>query len=212
MYLNTRWVAFTASSCCYVVLCCFSLFWPFFELQNILVIHNLHQCFSWQWVWVSKDNIFIFEWTFPLKLNVIWPCLILSQQYRSTTLPAFKYYVTCACLIFSCIFIVQILVLPKWVCIPSKNLHSILHLMKKNTSNLSCLSGYLSKFEDFFYGFFFLPHFFFFQAFAQKWKRASANSNFKMAASWFEKAIWHQLSHQQEHAEMKEARELEAEC
>uniref|UniRef100_H2U1I7 Adenylate cyclase type 2 n=1 Tax=Takifugu rubripes TaxID=31033 RepID=H2U1I7_TAKRU len=34
-------------------------------------------------------------------------------QYRSTTLPAFKYYVTCACLIFCCIFIVQVLVLPK---------------------------------------------------------------------------------------------------
>uniref|UniRef100_A0A8C1XKG9 Adenylate cyclase type 4 n=1 Tax=Cyprinus carpio TaxID=7962 RepID=A0A8C1XKG9_CYPCA len=30
----------------------------------------------------------------------------------STTLPAFKYYVTCACLIFFCIFIVQVLVLP----------------------------------------------------------------------------------------------------
>uniref|UniRef100_A0A8C6MEV9 Adenylate cyclase type 2 n=1 Tax=Nothobranchius furzeri TaxID=105023 RepID=A0A8C6MEV9_NOTFU len=36
-----------------------------------------------------------------------------SQQYRSTTLPAFKYYVTCACLIFCCIFVVQVLVLPK---------------------------------------------------------------------------------------------------
>uniref|UniRef100_A0A8C2GXB5 Adenylate cyclase type 4 n=1 Tax=Cyprinus carpio TaxID=7962 RepID=A0A8C2GXB5_CYPCA len=30
----------------------------------------------------------------------------------ATTLPAFKYYVTCACLIFFCIFIVQVLVLP----------------------------------------------------------------------------------------------------
>lgn len=39
--------------------------------------------------------------------------LLLSQQYRSTTLPAFKYYITCACLIFCCIFIVQVLVLPK---------------------------------------------------------------------------------------------------
>uniref|UniRef100_A0A8C7YPW3 Adenylate cyclase type 2 n=1 Tax=Oryzias sinensis TaxID=183150 RepID=A0A8C7YPW3_9TELE len=37
----------------------------------------------------------------------------LEKEYRSTTLPAFKYYVTCACLIFCCIFIVQILVLPK---------------------------------------------------------------------------------------------------
>uniref|UniRef100_A0A8C7YKR7 Adenylate cyclase type 2 n=1 Tax=Oryzias sinensis TaxID=183150 RepID=A0A8C7YKR7_9TELE len=37
---------------------------------------------------------------------------VFFQQYRSTTLPAFKYYVTCACLIFCCIFIVQILVLP----------------------------------------------------------------------------------------------------
>lgn len=37
----------------------------------------------------------------------------LSPQYRATALPAFKYYVTCACLILFCIFIVQILVLPK---------------------------------------------------------------------------------------------------
>nr|XP_057908751.1 adenylate cyclase type 2 isoform X3 [Doryrhamphus excisus] len=37
----------------------------------------------------------------------------LEREYRTTILPAFKYYITCACLIFSCIFIVQILVLPK---------------------------------------------------------------------------------------------------
>uniref|UniRef100_A0A8C1QAU8 Adenylate cyclase type 4 n=1 Tax=Cyprinus carpio TaxID=7962 RepID=A0A8C1QAU8_CYPCA len=40
----------------------------------------------------------------------------------ATTLPAFKYYVTCACLIFFCIFIVQVLVLPKcesdWLSLP----------------------------------------------------------------------------------------------
>uniref|UniRef100_A0A669EFM1 adenylate cyclase n=1 Tax=Oreochromis niloticus TaxID=8128 RepID=A0A669EFM1_ORENI len=39
----------------------------------------------------------------------------LEKEYRATNLPAFKYYVTCACLIFFCIFIVQILVLPKYV-------------------------------------------------------------------------------------------------
>uniref|UniRef100_A0A673Z7H7 Adenylate cyclase type 2 n=1 Tax=Salmo trutta TaxID=8032 RepID=A0A673Z7H7_SALTR len=33
----------------------------------------------------------------------------INTTYRATTLPAFKYYVTCACLIFCCIFIVQIL-------------------------------------------------------------------------------------------------------
>ena len=47
----------------------------------------------------------------------ITPCLLClllcSEQYRSTTLPAFKYYITCACLIFCCIFVVQVLVLPK---------------------------------------------------------------------------------------------------
>ncbi|NP_705762.2 adenylate cyclase type 2 [Mus musculus] len=37
----------------------------------------------------------------------------IEKEYRATALPAFKYYVTCACLIFLCIFIVQILVLPK---------------------------------------------------------------------------------------------------
>uniref|UniRef100_A0A8C4E489 Adenylate cyclase type 2 n=1 Tax=Dicentrarchus labrax TaxID=13489 RepID=A0A8C4E489_DICLA len=41
--------------------------------------------------------------------NFLIFCLIFSQQYRSTTLPAFKYYITCACLIFCCIFIVQVL-------------------------------------------------------------------------------------------------------
>uniref|UniRef100_A0A8C6XYS7 Adenylate cyclase type 4 n=1 Tax=Naja naja TaxID=35670 RepID=A0A8C6XYS7_NAJNA len=39
---------------------------------------------------------------------------MVSASYRATTLPAFKYYVTCACLIFFCIFLVQILVLPKY--------------------------------------------------------------------------------------------------
>ncbi|VTJ82719.1 Hypothetical predicted protein [Marmota monax] len=38
---------------------------------------------------------------------------LTREEYRATALPAFKYYVTCACLIFFCIFIVQILVLPK---------------------------------------------------------------------------------------------------
>ncbi|XP_051007010.1 adenylate cyclase type 2 [Acomys russatus] len=37
----------------------------------------------------------------------------IEKEYRATALPAFKYYVTCACLIFLCIFIVQILVVPK---------------------------------------------------------------------------------------------------
>uniref|UniRef100_A0A8B9HK35 adenylate cyclase n=1 Tax=Astyanax mexicanus TaxID=7994 RepID=A0A8B9HK35_ASTMX len=33
-----------------------------------------------------------------------------TLSYRATTLPAFKYYVTCACLIFFCIFVVQVLI------------------------------------------------------------------------------------------------------
>ena len=61
-----------------------------------------------------------------LLMFVLFPTLVvpltffLIFQYRATTLPAFKYYVTCACLIFFCIFIVQILVLPKYVCFISK--------------------------------------------------------------------------------------------
>uniref|UniRef100_A0A9J8ASL9 Adenylate cyclase type 2 n=1 Tax=Cyprinus carpio carpio TaxID=630221 RepID=A0A9J8ASL9_CYPCA len=39
----------------------------------------------------------------------------LKNTKLATTLPAFKYYVTCACLIFFCIFIVQILVLPNCI-------------------------------------------------------------------------------------------------
>uniref|UniRef100_A0A8C9VQ87 Adenylate cyclase type 4 n=1 Tax=Scleropages formosus TaxID=113540 RepID=A0A8C9VQ87_SCLFO len=60
-------------------------------------------CFS-EDMWVGKGKN-SFDDTFNL--------LSFSPQYRATTLPAFKYYVTCACLIFFCIFIVQILVLPK---------------------------------------------------------------------------------------------------
>uniref|UniRef100_A0A669AZH9 Adenylate cyclase type 2 n=1 Tax=Oreochromis niloticus TaxID=8128 RepID=A0A669AZH9_ORENI len=45
--------------------------------------------------------------------------LCMFFLYRATNLPAFKYYVTCACLIFFCIFIVQILVLPKYYLIYS---------------------------------------------------------------------------------------------
>lgn len=48
--------------------------------------------------------------------------VFFSLQYRATTLPAFKYYITCACLIFFCIFIVQILVLPKYVQISSNSM------------------------------------------------------------------------------------------
>ncbi|KAG7261326.1 hypothetical protein CRUP_035725 [Coryphaenoides rupestris] len=48
-----------------------------------------------------------------LKEHGVITYLVINPKYRATTLPTFKYYVTCACLIFFCIFIVQILVLPK---------------------------------------------------------------------------------------------------
>uniref|UniRef100_A0A7N8Y9R8 Adenylate cyclase type 2 n=1 Tax=Mastacembelus armatus TaxID=205130 RepID=A0A7N8Y9R8_9TELE len=47
------------------------------------------------------------------RISLFFHNKALEKEYRSTTLPAFKYYVTCACLIFCCIFIVQVLVLPK---------------------------------------------------------------------------------------------------
>ncbi|CAL1584424.1 unnamed protein product [Knipowitschia caucasica] len=47
------------------------------------------------------------------RISLFFHNKTLEKEYRSTTLPAFKYYVTCACLIFCCIFVVQVLVLPR---------------------------------------------------------------------------------------------------
>uniref|UniRef100_A0AAX7SS60 Adenylate cyclase type 2 n=1 Tax=Astatotilapia calliptera TaxID=8154 RepID=A0AAX7SS60_ASTCA len=55
--------------------------------------------------WLKSEDI--------QRISLFFHNKALEKEYRSTTLPAFKYYVTCACLIFSCIFIVQVLVLPK---------------------------------------------------------------------------------------------------
>ncbi|XP_028909907.1 adenylate cyclase type 2 isoform X2 [Ornithorhynchus anatinus] len=55
--------------------------------------------------WLKSEDI--------QRISLLFYNKTLEKEYRATTLPAFKYYVTCACLIFFCIFIVQILVLPK---------------------------------------------------------------------------------------------------
>uniref|UniRef100_H3BZL8 Adenylate cyclase type 2 n=1 Tax=Tetraodon nigroviridis TaxID=99883 RepID=H3BZL8_TETNG len=55
--------------------------------------------------WLKSEDI--------QRISLFFHNKALEKEYRSTTLPAFKYYVACACLIFSCIFIVQVLVLPK---------------------------------------------------------------------------------------------------
>ncbi|KAM9489431.1 adenylate cyclase type 2 isoform 1-T1 [Clarias gariepinus] len=55
--------------------------------------------------WLKSEDI--------QRISLFFHNKTLETEYRATTLPAFKYYVTCACLIFFCIFIVQILVLPK---------------------------------------------------------------------------------------------------
>ncbi|KAM9724196.1 adenylate cyclase type 2 isoform 2-T3 [Menidia menidia] len=55
--------------------------------------------------WLKSEDI--------QRISLFFHNRSLEKEYRATTLPAFKYYVTCACLIFFCIFIVQILVLPK---------------------------------------------------------------------------------------------------
>uniref|UniRef100_A0A668AFC0 Adenylate cyclase type 2 n=1 Tax=Myripristis murdjan TaxID=586833 RepID=A0A668AFC0_9TELE len=58
--------------------------------------------------WLKSEDI--------QRISLFFHNKSLEKEYRATTLPAFKYYVTCACLIFFCIFIVQILVLPKYHC------------------------------------------------------------------------------------------------
>ncbi|XP_073747198.1 adenylate cyclase type 2 isoform X2 [Callorhinus ursinus] len=55
--------------------------------------------------WLKSEDI--------QRISLLFYNKILEKEYRATALPAFKYYVTCACLIFFCIFVVQILVLPK---------------------------------------------------------------------------------------------------
>ncbi|XP_037385513.1 adenylate cyclase type 2 isoform X2 [Talpa occidentalis] len=55
--------------------------------------------------WLKSEDI--------QRISLFFYNKILEKEYRATALPAFKYYVTCACLIFFCIFVVQILVLPK---------------------------------------------------------------------------------------------------
>uniref|UniRef100_A0A665UDV1 adenylate cyclase n=1 Tax=Echeneis naucrates TaxID=173247 RepID=A0A665UDV1_ECHNA len=58
-----------------------------------------------QKAWLKSEDI--------QRISLFFHNKALEKEYRSTTLPAFKYYVACACLIFCCIFIVQVLVLPK---------------------------------------------------------------------------------------------------
>uniref|UniRef100_A0A8C9WK87 Adenylate cyclase type 2 n=1 Tax=Scleropages formosus TaxID=113540 RepID=A0A8C9WK87_SCLFO len=55
--------------------------------------------------WLKSEDI--------QRISLFFHNKTLEKEYRAMTLPAFKYYVTCACVIFFCIFIVQILVLPK---------------------------------------------------------------------------------------------------
>uniref|UniRef100_A0A8C5EAR2 adenylate cyclase n=1 Tax=Gouania willdenowi TaxID=441366 RepID=A0A8C5EAR2_GOUWI len=48
--------------------------------------------------WLKSEDI--------QRISLFFHNKALEKEYRSKTLPAFKYYVTCACLIFCCIFIV----------------------------------------------------------------------------------------------------------
>uniref|UniRef100_A0A8C4ZGQ5 adenylate cyclase n=1 Tax=Gadus morhua TaxID=8049 RepID=A0A8C4ZGQ5_GADMO len=80
---------------------------PFANLHHrVLKKSKLHEIFpmsSWGDLGDLENYIII-----PITPCLL--CLLLcSEQYRSTTLPAFKYYITCACLIFCCIFVVQVL-------------------------------------------------------------------------------------------------------
>uniref|UniRef100_A0A671UZV0 Adenylate cyclase type 2 n=1 Tax=Sparus aurata TaxID=8175 RepID=A0A671UZV0_SPAAU len=69
-------------------------------MQHFSVFQTLTQI-----LWLKSEDI--------QRISLFFHNKALEKEYRSTTLPAFKYYITCACLIFCCIFIVQVLVLPK---------------------------------------------------------------------------------------------------
>ncbi|MCJ8749592.1 hypothetical protein PDJAM_G00177990 [Pangasius djambal] len=55
--------------------------------------------------WLKSEDI--------QRISLFFHNKTLEKEYRATALPSFKYYVACACFIFFCIFIVQVLVLPK---------------------------------------------------------------------------------------------------
>ncbi|XP_048850294.1 adenylate cyclase type 2b isoform X2 [Brienomyrus brachyistius] len=55
--------------------------------------------------WLKSEDI--------QRISLFFHNKTLEKEYRAMTLPAFKYYVTCAYVIFFCVFIVQVLVLPK---------------------------------------------------------------------------------------------------
>ncbi|XP_073678527.1 adenylate cyclase type 2b [Garra rufa] len=76
----------------------------FEEELNERIIRTIHGINS-QKQWLKSEDI--------QRISLFFHNKSLEKEYRATTLPAFKYYVTCACLIFFCIFIVQFLVLPK---------------------------------------------------------------------------------------------------
>ncbi|XP_043074188.1 adenylate cyclase type 2b isoform X3 [Puntigrus tetrazona] len=76
----------------------------FEEELNERIIRTIHGINS-QKQWLKSEDI--------QRISLFFHNKTLEKEYRATTLPAFKYYVTCACLIFFCIFIVQVLVLPK---------------------------------------------------------------------------------------------------
>uniref|UniRef100_A0A8C1YDW8 adenylate cyclase n=1 Tax=Cyprinus carpio TaxID=7962 RepID=A0A8C1YDW8_CYPCA len=70
---------------------------------NTHVSQPEHTCKNIQ-QWLKSEDI--------QRISLFFHNKTLEKEYRATNLPAFKYYVTCACLIFFCIFIVQVLVLP----------------------------------------------------------------------------------------------------
>ncbi|KAF7686337.1 adenylate cyclase type 2b isoform X1 [Silurus meridionalis] len=55
--------------------------------------------------WLKSEDI--------QRISLFFHNKTLEKEYRTTALPTFKYYVSCACFIFFCIFVVQVLVLPK---------------------------------------------------------------------------------------------------
>ncbi|XP_056597937.1 adenylate cyclase type 2b [Triplophysa dalaica] len=78
----------------------------FEEELNERIIRTIHGINS-QKQWLKSEDI--------QRISLFFHNKTLEKEYRATTLPAFKYYVTCACLIFFCIFVVQVLVLPKTI-------------------------------------------------------------------------------------------------
>ena len=64
--------------------CYFNLVWAFaVKFQKCFVYNKTSLNFVSTWGWVYNDRIFIFEWTVPLNMRLLWLCLTYETVKQS---------------------------------------------------------------------------------------------------------------------------------